>query len=357
MIWAAVLVPAAGVLPVLTARQAGQAGWLAPLAVLPAVLLLVKVLGELTAERGFADVLLDAPGKWTGRVLTIIYIMWALLLAAARVRLSARRLEFAAQQETGLALFLIVPVLAALWLIRGRVSAFVRTAAVFGRVLTVILTVLLILMLFQVRAENLLPLWFGDAVPVIKAALSGFGVLCVGVYGVFLKDGAEGERNVGWRVVGGCAVLGLLVLVVLGNMGTELTVALEDPFLTLSRQVGVKGAFQRAESLVAALWLLGDLAYLGMLLWACRRLMAAAFGGSLYRWGTPICAGLGLLGAETLLRDAALARRFEYAAAPWGNLILGAAVPCVLYLLARRKGISCAGNGGKKEDVGARKKG
>lgn len=355
--WAAVLAPAVGVLPALTARQAGHAGWIALLVALPVVLLLAKVLGMLTAERGLADALLDVPGKWTGRMLIIIYIMWALLLAAARVRLSARRLEIAAREETMRMFFLVVPVLAALWLVRGKLSAFVRSAAVFGRVLTTVLLAVLVLMLFQVRAEYLLPLWFGDAVSVIKAALSTLGVLCVGVYGAFLRNGAGGERGVGRSVVGGCAVLALLVLVVLGNMGAELTTALEDPFLTLSRQVGVKGAFQRAESLVATLWLLGEFAFLGMLLWACRKLAAAVLRGRSCGWVPPVCAGLILLGAGMLLRDAALARRFEYTVAPWGNLVLGGVVPCALYLLARRKGISCVRNSGEKEDIGARKKG
>lgn len=328
-VWAAVLSPAVGILPALTARLGGQGGWLAPLVALPAILLLTRVWGRLAQRK-------DLPGGTGGRLLTIIYIMWALALACARLRLSGQRLQFTAQRETHLWFFL--PILAgiAAWLVWGKADAFVRAAAVFGRVLTLALVAVLGLTLFQMRPENLFPLWTGDVLPVLKAAVSALGVLCYGVYGAFLWDGAQ-AGGVKRRVSGGCAILAALLLSVLGNMGAELTAALEDPFLTLSKHVGVEGAFQRVESLVSTLWLLGDLALLGLLLWACRRMMRALMPRWRGRWVAVVGAAAILLGSGLVFRDAISAQRFEYVLAPLGNLVLGVVVPCALYLLEKRK--------------------
>lgn len=337
-VWAAVLSPAVGVLPALAARIGGQGGWLAPLAALSVLLLLTKAWGALAHKEALP----------TG--LTIIYIMWALLLGGARLRLSGQRLQYTAQREANLWFFLLVLAGGAAWLAWGKREAFLRGAAVFGRVLTPALAGVVAFTLFQVRAENLFPLWTEDLLALIKASVPVLGVLCYGVYGAFVWTGET--RGVRSRIGGGCLLLSALILTVLGNLGAELAGALEDPFLTLSKHVGVKGAFQRVESLVSALWLLGDLSLLGLLLWACRRLLPAQKGTRVAMGG----AAAMLLLAGTLFRTAVWAQWFEYTVAPLGNLVLGGAVPCALYLHRRRKGISCAPKARGKADIGTEEK-
>lgn len=332
--WAAVLAPAVGMLPGATARIAGEGAWLAPLVALPAVLLLGYVLGRL-ARQGLTQAFLRLLGPVAGRVLTIIYMVWALVLACARLRLSGQRLLFTAQREAEPWFFLGLLAAVACWLAWGEAGAFVRSAAIFSRILTLALAAVLGLTVFRVRAEHLWPLWTGDILPVLRAGAPALGVLCYGTYAAFLWEG--GADEVGWkrRAAGGCDILTLLGLSVLGNMGAELTGALEDPFITLSKHVGVEGAFQRVESLVSSLWLLGDLALIGLLLWACRRMTAVVAPQWRETWVVLTGAAAVLLGAGLLFRDALLAQQFEYGLAPWGNLVLGAAVPAALFLLDR----------------------
>lgn len=322
-VWAALLSPAVAVLPTLAARLGGSVGWLAPLVALPALLLLVRAWQRM-AQRGSLPM-----------GLTIIYIMWALLLGAARLRLSVRRLQFTAQRETNVWLFLLAVVAGAVWLVWGDTATFLRAAAVFGRVLTVALAGVLALTLFQVRAEELLPVWTGDVLPVLKAAAAVLGVLCYGVYGAVVWDGTP--ARITGRAMGGCGLLSLLLLSVLGGLGAELTGELEAPFLALSRRVGVTGAFQRVESLISALWLLGDLALLGLLLLACRKLLARWKGHRVVLGGAAVI----LLLVGTVFHSAVPAQRFEYLVVPLGNLVLGGVVPCVLLFLQKRNGISC----------------
>jgi len=334
--WAAVLAPAVGMLPGVTARIAGEGAWLAPLVALPVALLLGRILGRL-ARQGLTQTFLRLLGGVAGRVLTIIYIMWALILACARLRLSGQRLLFTAQREVGLWFFLTVLAVVVAWLAWGKADAFVRSAAIFSRILTLALGAILVMTVLRVRAENLWPLWTGDVLPVLRAAVPALGVLCYGVYAAFLWEGGTDTRGWRRRVAGGCGMLALLGLSVLGNMGAELTAALEDPFITLSKHVGVKGAFQRVESLVSALWLLGDLALIGLLLWACRRIAAVAAPRWKGSWVVLTGVAAVLLGAGLVFRDAVLAQRFEYGLAPLGNLVLGAVVPGLLFLLDRQK--------------------
>ena len=319
--WVAVLAPAVGVLPGVTARQAGMGVWLAPLAVLPIVLLLGRVLAGLN-RCGLAESFVRLLGKKLGGILTIIYMVWAVTLGSARLRLSGRRLLFTAQRETGLWFVPVVLVVLAVWLALGKADAFVRAAAMLLAVLG--------LTVFQIRGDNLLPLWTEDVLSALKGVVPVLGVLSYGIYAAFLWDGDRVGTCSRRRIVGACAVLLLLQVAVLGNLGAELTAALEDPFLTLSKHVGVEGAFQRMESLVSALWLLGDLALLGLLLWACRR-MLGVLAPQCKGWVAAVSGAAAFsAGALLVFRDPLLAQKFEYGPALLGNLILGLGVPALL---------------------------
>ncbi len=327
--WVAVLAPAVGVLPGVTARQAGMGAWLAPLAVLPIVLLLRRVLTGLN-RCGLAESFVRLLGKKLGGILTIIYMVWAVTLGSARLRLSGRRLLFTAQRETGLWFVPVVLVVLAVWLAWGKADAFVRAAAIFSRILTLMLLAVLGLTVFQIRRDNLLPLWTEDVFPALKGGVPVLGVLSYGIYAAFLWDGDRVGTCSRRRIVGACAVLLLLQVAVLGNLGAELTAALEDPFLTLSKHVGVEGAFQRMESLVSALWLLGDLALLGLLLWACRR-MLGVLAPQCKGWVAAVSGAAAIsAGALLVFRDPLLAQKFEYGPALLGNLLLGLDVPVLL---------------------------
>jgi len=357
--WAAVLAPAVGVLPGVTARQAAEGAWFAPLVALAVALALGLIMKRL-AQGGLAQTFLRLLGTIPGRILTIIYIMWALALAGARLRLSGQRILFTAQNEMGVWFFLSVLAIMAVWLAWGKLDAFVRAATVFSRILTLALVAVLALTVFQIRVENLFPVWAENILPTLKAAVPTLGVLCYGVYAAFIWEGDE-ERGWKWRTVGGCVLLALLLFAVLGNMGAELTGRLEDPFITLSKHVGVEGAFQRVESLISALCLLGDLALLGLLLWAIRRMLAVIcpeWNGELV-----VLAGMVvlLLEAGTVFRDVIWAQQFEYKVALVGNLLLGVGVPLLLLLLDRRaeqnriRGTSCASCRRRIADVDAGK--
>jgi hypothetical protein len=64
----------------------------------------------------------------------------------------------------------------------------------------------------------------------------------------------------------------LAQVVMLGVYGPELTARLDSPFFQLAKGVAVEGAFQRVESVVAAVWTFSDLILLGGILLAVRNI-------------------------------------------------------------------------------------
>ena len=97
---------------------------------------------------------------------------------------------------------------------------------------------------------------------------------------------------------------------------------------------------RRLESLVSALWLLADLAYLGLVLQAVRRLCARWLGRR-ERWSAPALLGLAAVLALTVLREEGTARRVQALLLPALGLLVGVGLPLLLwgiYLVAGSSG-------------------
>ncbi len=325
--WVAALAPAAAVLPAVSA-QAGAGGWLAPLLALPGILWVDWLLGRVGGD-GLAGGLCRALGSGFGRVLIIIYIMWAVVLGGVQLRISARRL--AAVTPTEGAWLVGILLLMAVWFAwREPASAARWSVLMLGWLLTALGGVA-VLATAQMRKENLLPLGVvGDGL--FEAVGAALGVLCVRVYGSFLRgEAAPRDRKGRYLPVLACGVLAGLLLVVQGNLGTELAARLEDPLLTLSRNVGVEGAFQRAESLLASGLLPADIGLLALLLWAIR---TAAGQGWQLRGGARavvVTAATAMAGSAALIGDVRDLGRWVGTV----NLVLGVGVPLILVVILR----------------------
>ena len=339
LVWAAVLAPAAELLPSLTLPLAGKGAWLSPLAAAPLVLLAGWCLGRLSGAEGLAQSLARWPGKWAGGAVLLIYMVWGELLLSLRLRLCAQRLLSSGYQDGTVWFFLAAVAAMTLWMGMGHLGAFARAGQLFLAVLLAAGGTVLLLSLFQTDPRRVLPLWTDDLGPILTSGVPAAGVLGWGLYGAFLTGQVRPRENRGrwyWPFwgAGGCVLLCLGQWIILGCLGPALSARLDNPFFALAKSVGVEGAFQRVESVIAALWTLADLAMAVLLLFAMR----AAGGVLLPKAGRRPLVGcaliLGAVGALLLLpqgRAELLSRELV----PWGNLVLGLGLPLALLLLRR----------------------
>lgn len=344
LLWGALLAPAAELLPAVTVGPGGRGAWLGALWAAPLLAGLGLALWRLCrAGGGMAGGLQRAFGPLVGKGVLLLYMVWGLGLLCLRLRLSAQRLMSAGYRDG--ALWALLPVVAglALWMAWGKLSAFARTGEIFFGALSVTLVLVVGLSLTRVRPALLLPLWTQEVVGGVRALPATAGVLGYGIYACLLLPQVEwgkGERGrwLWWSVLG-CMVLALMQVAVIGSFGTQLTARLTSPFFDLSKSVGIPGAFQRVESVVAAIWTFSDLIVLGLLLRGlCLGTRALA---PRVKEGRAALAFLlvAAVGAFLAFPDGYLAQTISRSWALWGNLVLGWAVPLVALavLLLRRK--------------------
>ena len=326
------LAPGADLLPGLLTRQAGRAGWLAPLLVLPVVLVWLCLLCDLFKEEGscLGGLLKQGFGPVLGRVLILLYIMWAVVLAGGLLSRASARLG--AVYENGMGRWLAgLALLLVLWMVWGKAGGLCRAAEIFWLAMAVTVAAVLLLSLPQLKGERLLPAW-EEWKGVPGAWVDCLGVLGGAVFAAALAGKAPRRekscsRLLGWGAAV-CLLLTALAAAVVGQVGAELTGKLEHPFFIMVQGLSLEGGFARLEAPVAALWLLADFAGMGLLLLAVRTLAGERAG----KWTALLAAlaaavGQGVFSEEKFLTS--------------GGLVLGFGVPFLLWVVIkwkRRKG-------------------
>ena len=339
LLWAGLMAPAAELLPAVTLPLAGRAAWLSALAALPVVLLIGWTLTNLDLSRdGLAGAVCRGMGPWAGKGVLLLYMIWGELLLALRLRLCAQRLLTAGERDGSLWFFLPAAAALVLWMARGKLSAFARAGQFFLAVLLIVAAAVLLLSLPQTEGEHLLPIWWGDLPNAARSALPVLGVLGYGVFAAFLTGDLETARpGRNWWVLwstGGCALLALSQAVVIGNLGPALAGQLDSPFFALAKSVGVEGAFQRVESIVAAVWTFADLTLMGLLTFAIWR---AAAGVNPRLRQKPAVTAVVLIAAVlgiAAFPDGISAEEAGRGIALWGNLMAGVVLPVLVLLIS-----------------------
>ena len=327
--------------------RGGRLSWLLPLAALPVGLLLAG-LWERSGGEGLPGLIRRTCGRATGGAMRGLYLLWGLWLLGRSALACTDRLLAAAQLPVGRWPLLTAALLLTMWLGRSP-GRYARTGRIFYLSTAVTLGAVGLLALPSLRWENLLP---PSAAPE-GVLLGGLEVLSLTGYAVYgLCQPVRGERleSGGW-VTAEALALSAMLFVVVGAFGPVLALELDQPFLYILKGVGVPGAFQRGEAVLAAVLALADLVLLGLLAKGCEALLpegawrrCVVFGGGM------ALAVIGGSGENGWLWSGGLQL--------FGGLLLGTVVPVLLIWRDRGAGgrqadtISCGQSRKKREDIG-----
>lgn len=347
LLFVGLLAPAIRVLPGESAAIAGEAGWLSALAALPAALglcwALLRLLRGLPAGTGLAGALERVWGRLLGKLLLAVYLLWGLLQLCAHTRFYGQRFLSTGYGNAPLLLYIAVLLGLTLWAAWGKLSAFCRAGEIFYLILAVTLGLVLLFAWFNVEPENLFPIWVEDAPAVLRSSLPALSTLGCGTLGAFLGGGLQpaqkDRRRALWWTAAFCGLLAALQFVILGNFGPRLAQRMESPFFMMVKGIGVQGAFQRVESVVAALWALSDLAFAGLLVFALCAMARTLFGLKGVRAAACAVILLALAGSLLLFPDAFVLDRFANTVLAALNIGLGFGAPLLTLLIAKVRGL------------------
>ena len=110
--------PATRLLPKYAAAKAEQAGWVSPIiSTVPFILLILAIDSLLKKHKGqsMADIITGILGRFIGKLVLVIYLMWALWLAAMYTRYYTERLTSSIYPNISIGVFVILSLIPIAW--------------------------------------------------------------------------------------------------------------------------------------------------------------------------------------------------------------------------------------------------
>ena len=320
---------ATDLLPSVVARQMGRGGWLIGLGISPVLLLALWLGSRVFRRRSICEI----AGKPARYIIIIMYLLWGLFVLAAVLRLSAARMEeiYGKVPSFWIAVLMLA---VAVWVGMGKAAALARAAEIFFLALAATVAGVLLLGTFEVKWQNLYPVeWTQLPAGSFCSASILLNVAPLAVLGTRISPKKGSKRAVcGWAIAF-CVGITWVLVVVLGSVGSGLSARLEIPYLIMVQGLGIKGAFQRTEALVAAVWLLSDLILCGALLRAGNDYITELKSEHWGRWGVPALA-IAALAVGWLLFPADAVRAFCIRVLPVTGMIAGIILPIILQVIA-----------------------
>ncbi len=262
-------------------------------------------------------------GGLAGKLFALCFVVWGILVLTVFGVRATQRISDAIGAPLLILLLLFV---LAIWMARGDIPSFARSAEIFYLVILASLLGILLLGLPKVELSYLV---FGQSEisSVGQGVLRFWGFLAIALYALFFRgditrresDRRAAQRNALFLL----SSIMLLLILTLGSFGPALAETMERPLLQMVGALGLGNSFQRLEALVSAIWMLGDLCLLAFMLCALQKL-GAVFGAPERSRGTLVVVGaVGFGLAGVLLTRDSLLRVLESAVLPWGGLVVG----------------------------------
>lgn len=251
----------------------GKAAWVSPLIAAVPILLLYALIRGLMKKRadgdGLSQIIFKAYGPWFGRVITVIFVLWLTFLTGFTLRIAAERLISYIYNDSYWTAFAAVILIASCIAASGQVNSIVRTAQVFVPIVLGIFIVVALLLMPDVKVENLLPLTFRNIPDMLLGSIHMIGVLAVFAYYVFLdgytQDSPKEKGGIGY-LISLIAVIFVVIVATVGILSAEIARTMQSPFFIMIRNIKVWDIMDRIEAIVVALWAISDFIFISSML-------------------------------------------------------------------------------------------
>lgn len=261
----------------------GKAVWLSPLLALPVVLVIYvvieKIMKKAAPGEGLADMIIKAIGKTAGKGVLVLITLWLIFYTGFVIKSGAERLISSIYPNGQTGLFTVSITIIGIWIAVGDINGIGRLAELMAKIIGIVLTLIIIVGIFDIKADNILPITIYDIGDIAFGALPIINVLSIGTYTAFL-DGYTKKDNINKKgiVIVLTIIITAIILITVGTMGTKLIESLQHNFFIMIRDMKILGVIERIEAIVIAMWVATDLVYVAMLLKICGEITVTITG-------------------------------------------------------------------------------
>lgn len=257
--------PATRLLPKYTAAKADQAGWLAPIVcIVPliAVILIVDSLLKKYKGQSMSDIILILFGRYLGILLLMMYLLWSIWLTVLYSRYYVERLTSSIYPNINMNVLLILTFIPIAYMLRSGFTVIARMGEILLPFIGAMLFLLSLFLVPLVRTDNVLPIYFNDIMPIIKASAAPMTVISYLFPLFFLSDkivNLKSLRKFGYiATFVNISSLVLVIFISIGVLGSSVAQRTPMPVLSTVKQISLMDTIENIESIIVAIWIFAD---------------------------------------------------------------------------------------------------
>ncbi|MFB7642035.1 GerAB/ArcD/ProY family transporter [Peribacillus butanolivorans] len=251
------------VIPSIVASEAKQNGWvsgilsvaIAPLLVVFLYDALRKCYPDLTLVEYSQKIL----GKWLGIAISLLFISYFFITTATYLREIGDFMTSQIMPETPIQVIMFLFMSIVLMSARLGLEPLARSAEILFPFVVILLSSLMILLLPEIKFQNLQPVWEGGLKPVIRGSIpfivfpfiEPVAVLMILPF-VSQKDRIRKNLFIGQLLAG--SVLIIITLLAILVLGVDLTVKEIYPSYKLAQKINIANFLTRVEAILAIIW-------------------------------------------------------------------------------------------------------
>ncbi|WP_235550870.1 GerAB/ArcD/ProY family transporter [Paenibacillus sp. Soil787] len=250
------------IVPSSLATVAKQDGWIASILGIGAGLLsvlLYHALGNRFPNMTLAEYSERILGKWLGKTVSLLFISFIFLLASFLLRVVGNFMTTHIMPETPIEVVHIVFISVVILAVRLGLENIGRASEIFLPWVIILFLLLVGFLSPKIKIDNIQPVLEGGIKPVVLAAFYFFSLQELVVFLMLFPyvNRTKKARNafLAGTWIGGIFVIITTVMSTL-VLGTDFTVRNMYPSYTLAKQINVGNFLQRAEAILAVIWLI-----------------------------------------------------------------------------------------------------
>jgi len=241
------------------AEEAKRDSWIAALLsiiiAVPAMLAYARILSNFPGKNLF-DILQVVFGRFFGSVISILYIWYAFHLGSLVTRDFSEFINVIALPETPELFIIVVFILLCLWAVKEGIELLGKWSEFFANFVVFFILVLVLLNIPNMEINNILPVMYNGAGPVMRGMISGFAFPFGEMVVFTMVLGSLKDKNSPYRIFLTGLLIGGIILVIISLMNV---LVLGERFMSILyfstyssiRMVNVGNFIQRVEGTVA----------------------------------------------------------------------------------------------------------
>lgn len=332
------------VVPSGIAALAKQDAWIATLVGLAAGIILICMYNLLAKQypgKTLVEMLDALLGKWLGRTVALVFVVTLFLCGPSAVlNILGNFLTTQMMPETPIqSLYILFAVIVMMAVFLG-IETFSRSAELIFPWIALLYIAFIVLVTFDVKPTNILPVLENGMKPIWPAALS---FICTAflpnVILLMIIPSVDNRRNEAGRAFLIGSILGSVVTIVIITMtimvfGPDFTARSMYPSYALARKISIGNFLQRLEAIMATIWFISLYFRLTIYMYAISIALAQIFNLKEYR---PLVLPLGmLLVVMSLIVYPNITYQYSWDARTWipYTLVIGFILPLLMLCLS-----------------------